>query len=70
MFAIADVESSEGHALRQALKQQRDPVVETLTDFVIGEESVVTDRVKRVVCVQVSALCKQVTDLTFRLSTP
>ena len=54
MFAIADVGSPEGHALRQTLKQQRDPVVETLTDFVIGEESIVTDPVKRVVCVHVS----------------
>jgi hypothetical protein len=69
VFAITDVDSPEGHALRQALKQQRDPIVETLTDFVIGEESVVTDPVKRVVCVQVSALSKQVTDLWFRPST-
>ena len=49
VFAIADVDSTEAHALRQALKQQRDPIVEVLTDFVIGEESVVTEPVKRVV---------------------
>jgi hypothetical protein len=49
------VDSPEAHALRQALKQQRDPVIETLTDLVIGEESVVTGPVKRVVCVGVSA---------------
>ena len=68
---MVDVDSPEGHALRQALKQQRDPVLETLTDFVIGEQSVVTDPVKRVVCVQFSTSHnKLLTWCLIRLSTP
>lgn len=45
----ADLSSAEGHALQQALKQQRDPIVDNLTEFVIGENSQVTESVKRAV---------------------
>jgi len=45
----ADLSSAEGHALQQALKQQRDPIVGNLLDFVIGENSQVTEPVKRAV---------------------
>lgn len=41
--------NTEEHALRQALKQQRDSVVDSLIDFVVGEESQVTELVKRAV---------------------
>ncbi|KIM27792.1 hypothetical protein M408DRAFT_329747 [Serendipita vermifera MAFF 305830] len=43
----ADLSSAEGHALQQSLKQQRDPIVDTFLDFVIGENSQVTEPVKR-----------------------
>jgi hypothetical protein len=48
MFS-ADLSSAEGHALQQALKQQRDPIVDNFLDFVIGENSQVTEPVKRAV---------------------
>jgi hypothetical protein len=44
-----DPASAEGHAAQQALKQQRDPVTETLLDLVIGENTQVTQGVKRAV---------------------
>lgn len=46
MFS-ADLSGAEGHALQQALKQQRDPIVDNFLDFVIGENSQVTEPVKR-----------------------
>lgn len=45
----ADLSSAEGHALQQSLKQQRDPIVDTFLDFVIGDNSQVTEPVKRAV---------------------
>ncbi|KAG8849420.1 hypothetical protein FRC20_002314 [Serendipita sp. 405] len=43
----ADGSSAEGHALQQALKQLRDPILQNLTEYVIGENSQVTQDVKR-----------------------
>ncbi|KAG8818564.1 hypothetical protein FRC17_010784 [Serendipita sp. 399] len=43
----ADTSSAEGHALQQALNQQRDPILENLIDYIIGEDSQVTQSVKR-----------------------
>jgi cohesin complex subunit SA-1/2 len=48
--------SAEDHALRQALKQQRDSIVDGLLDFVVGEDSQVTEFVKRAVSCRACAL--------------
>lgn len=58
VFAV-DPSSAEGHALQQALKQQRDPIVDILTSFVIGEDSQVTDSIKRAVGVYPHTILRQ-----------
>ncbi|CCA73858.1 related to Nuclear cohesin complex subunit [Serendipita indica DSM 11827] len=46
-ISAVDLSSAEGHALQQSIKQQRDPIIEMLIEYLVGENSQVTKKVKQ-----------------------